>query len=360
MISVMREHPLVPPGRSPLVATAAIVAVLAALLFGAPPAHAAYGEYKVLLTEAYEAGPHTIGAQLAAFPEIKEIDYADTAEVVPSETELAKYDAVVSVGDSSYKHSIEWGNALATYVDGGGVVVQSAYDTWEGITNGFGRFESGGYQALLLGKNANESVSLATVDPASPLMVGVGALTSTDNTNSPLGTGAAVVATWTNGAPAVAFKGRVVDISAFLGDGYGTPPPFTGDFGRIIFNAVRMLGPQPPVVVPPVAPAPVVPVPSNAIKLGKLKLNEQKGTGVLSITVPGAGSLVMSGKGLKKATKVTAAAGSVNLPVKLTGRAKKALLELGKAKVKAALSFTPTGGTAGTKEKSLTLKKTLG
>jgi sugar lactone lactonase YvrE len=107
------------------------------------------------------------------------------------------------------------------------------------------------------------------------------------------------------------------------------------------------------------SPAPVT-GPSNAIKLGKVKLNKKKGAATLAVTVPGPGKLVLSGKGLKKATRTAKKAGSVSFVVKATGKAAKTLAKVGKVKLEAKVSFTPTGGTPGSQTKKLTLKKTLG
>jgi hypothetical protein len=341
-----------------------LVTVFAAFLLGTGSAHAAYGEYRVLMAEVYENGPHRLGDQLAAFPGVKEIDYVDTSEVTPTAAELAKYDLVVSVGDSNYADIEGWGNALADYVDGGGVVVQTAYDTWEDVGGTFGRLETGGYEPLLPGDNVNDTVELGTFDATSPLMQGVGKLLSSDNTESEAAAGATVVAKWTNGANAIAVKGRVVAISGFLGDNYGEEEIWDGNYGQVLFNALRTLGPQAPIPSP--APTPVVapvtppPPPPNLIKLGKLTRNETAGTAKLTVVVPAAGSLTLSGKGLKKATVTSTAVATLTVPVKLVGKKRKTLNKKGKAKATATLSFTPTGGTAGVKTRKLTLKKSLG
>ncbi len=119
--------------------------------------------------------------------------------------------------------------------------------------------------------------------------------------------------------------------------------------------------PNPAPLTPP-APAKVTPPPppSNAFKFGKLKLNEKKGTATLAVTVPGAGRLTLSGKGLKKASASAKQAGSVKLVVKAAGKAAKQLAANGKAKLKAKIAFTPAGGTTATQTKKLTLKKTTG
>jgi hypothetical protein len=59
----------------------------------------------------------------------------------------------------------------------------------------------------------------------------------------------------------------------------------------------------------------------------------------LIITVPGAGSLVLAGKGVKKASAQAKGPGNVTLPVKAAGKAKKKLDELGKLKL--ALRISP-------------------
>ena len=99
-------------------------------------------------------------------------------------------------------------------------------------------------------------------------------------------------------------------------------------------------------------------VPVNTIGLGKLKKNRKKGTAMLSVTVQAPGSLVLSGKGVKRITKIVPAAGTIGLPVKTTGAAKRKLGKSGKAKVKAQITFTPTGGVSKTEfEKVKLLKK---
>lgn len=111
----------------------------------------------------------------------------------------------------------------------------------------------------------------------------------------------------------------------------------------------------------PSGPSPLEPVakPSNRFKFGKLKLNRRKGTATLLVSVPGAGKLVLRGKGLKKATRAARRAGTVKLPLKPVGKARRKLLATGKAKLKAKVTFTPSGGSPLTRTRSLTLKKTV-
>jgi hypothetical protein len=120
-------------------------------------------------------------------------------------------------------------------------------------------------------------------------------------------------------------------------------------------------------VRPPVPPPPSLR--SNLLSLGKLKRNLHNGTAKLSVTVPGPGTLTLTGKGLVSqpptgsartaAAKAIAAAGTVKLTIKAKGTKQAKLDRTGKVVVKAKVTFTPTGGVANTATKSITLKKTL-
>jgi Tol biopolymer transport system component len=156
----------------------------------------------------------------------------------------------------------------------------------------------------------------------------------------------------------VAYQDAASKLEIARTDG-SAPAPLGFSTGRIAW------GVRPP--VPPVPPA--TPLPSNLLSLGKLKRNLHNGTAKLSVTVPGAGTLTLTGKGLVSqpptgsartaAAKAVAAAGTVKLTVKAKGTKKAKLDSTGKVVVKAKVTFTPTGGVANTATKLITLKKTL-
>ena len=107
---------------------------------------------------------------------------------------------------------------------------------------------------------------------------------------------------------------------------------------------------------------------SNRITFGKLQRNKKKGTARLPVTVPGKGTLALSGKGVKAqaagATAETsvAGAGTVLLPIKAKGKTRKRLFSTGKAKVRVSVTFTPTSDPAeppGTQTIKLKLRKKL-
>jgi hypothetical protein len=105
--------------------------------------------------------------------------------------------------------------------------------------------------------------------------------------------------------------------------------------------------------------------PSNTFTLGKVKRNRKKGTATLTVEdVPNPGELVLSGKGLRKAStsgalvaKTVTAPGDVTLKVRAKGKKKRKLNESGKVRVKANVTFTPTGGDPRTQSRKLMLKK---
>lgn len=392
-----------------------LVAALAAFLcFFGSEAKAAPGANQVLIAETSEEPAKKLGSQVAAFPDVARVDFADTENnPPPSAAQLAPYDLVVSIGDSTAFDNEAWGNALAAYVDGGGVVVSTTYDTWDGGGAPTGRWETGGYAPFLLGDNDNELTTLGSFDAASPLMRGVapGSLETELNTTNTLAPGATLVASWADGRPAVAFKGRVVNISAYIGDGYGEV--WNGNFGQIVVNAVRTLGKQ-RLTVANSNPAGGTVTGSGGISCGAvcsadfiyqspvaltatankgfafagftgactgatcaltmnaprsvtanfaaygfgkgIKRNKKKGTAKVPVTVAAPGTLVLSGKKIKQRTRAVPA-GTTKLTVAAKGKARKKLLKTGKVKVKLTLTFTPAGGMPATATKTIQLKR---
>jgi hypothetical protein len=99
--------------------------------------------------------------------------------------------------------------------------------------------------------------------------------------------------------------------------------------------------------------------PSNAFKLGKLKRNKKKGTAkqVVILPLPDAGTVTIKGKGLKSKTRRVTGAAKVKLPVIAKGKKRNALNRTGKAKLKAKVTYTPTGNALKTLKRKLKLLK---
>jgi hypothetical protein len=182
------------------------------------------GALNILLAENCPYAP--VKDAIAAQPGVANVTSFDTNAGTPTAADLATRDLVVSGADCSmYDDAALWGDRLAGYVDGGGAVLQAAYDN-RNVPNAHptGRFESGGYPPLLLGPNDNDPVTLGPVlVPNSPLMQGIGAFSSTGNTTTPLAPGATLLARWSDGRNAIAIKGRVVATSAQIQEASATP-----------------------------------------------------------------------------------------------------------------------------------------
>lgn len=95
--------------------------------------------------------------------------------------------------------------------------------------------------------------------------------------------------------------------------------------------------------------------PTNAIKFGKLTRNTGNGSAKLAIVVPGPGSLVLKGKGLKRVSRNPARAATVTLPIHAKGKSLAKLLTTGARKFTASIVFLPTGGTPNTRRRHLKL-----
>jgi hypothetical protein len=99
-----------------------------------------------------------------------------------------------------------------------------------------------------------------------------------------------------------------------------------------------------------------------SLDLGKLKRKKAKGTAVLPVTVPGAGTVSLSGKGVvdqpaAKGHRAKTATTTVKLRVKPAGKAKRKLNSSGKAKVTLVVTYVPAGGPAVTATKRVKLIK---
>jgi virginiamycin B lyase len=98
--------------------------------------------------------------------------------------------------------------------------------------------------------------------------------------------------------------------------------------------------------------------PSNHFRLGKVTKNKRRGTAKLKVIVPGAGELELARtRSVRGANKRAEAAGSVTLPVRPRGKARRKLDETGRARVAVKVTFSPDGGDPATKRTSITLVK---
>jgi hypothetical protein len=100
--------------------------------------------------------------------------------------------------------------------------------------------------------------------------------------------------------------------------------------------------------------------PTNTVTFGAITRNKRKGTATVTMSVPNAGQLSYAGTGVSVTGPVTvAAAGDVQLAVSALGKKRKKLKRKGKAGVSFTVTFTPTFGSTGNTNESLTLRKKL-
>jgi hypothetical protein len=94
------------------------------------------------------------------------------------------------------------------------------------------------------------------------------------------------------------------------------------------------------------------------VKFKKVTFNRKKGTATLRVAVTGAGRLDVYGKGVANAGRKRVS-GTAKIIVRTSGKARIKLRNTGKAKVKARVSYTPEGGKAIKRFKTIVLKKKL-
>ena len=101
--------------------------------------------------------------------------------------------------------------------------------------------------------------------------------------------------------------------------------------------------------------------PSHELTVGATTRNKKRGTATLTVSVPNPGQVTLSGSGVKGAgTPIPVAAkGDVAISIKATGKKRAKLFDKGKVTLNVGLSYTPTGGSAGTAATKVKLKKKL-
>jgi hypothetical protein len=209
-----------PVSRLTLVGACAVCALLVVVA----PTTAASTGLKVLVTGNCGGDPAKMATAIQGQSGIASATPFDTSATTPSLAQMEHFGLVVSLGDCTYADAETFGDNLADYVDDGGVVLQVAYDNWNGNVSDpnpspMGRFAGDGYAPLDLGPNANSSTTLGQLlKPNSPLLKGLGTFPTSHNTTTPLAAGATLLAKWADGRNAIAVKGRVVATSAATED----------------------------------------------------------------------------------------------------------------------------------------------
>jgi hypothetical protein len=114
-----------------------------------------------------------------------------------------------------------------------------------------------------------------------------------------------------------------------------------------------------PVIPDPKGKPKPKPKPSSDFSFGKLTRNRHRGTARLAVILSGPGTLSLKGKGLVAKQLSIPKAGTAMLPIKAKGSAKRQLIGKGKAKLKASITFTPSGDGPTAKTRAIKLVKKL-
>jgi sugar lactone lactonase YvrE len=106
--------------------------------------------------------------------------------------------------------------------------------------------------------------------------------------------------------------------------------------------------------------APVLKLPSNKFHFAGLVKKRSNGFAVLYVRVPGPGKVSLTGRGFRRLTRTARQATTVGLPVKPKVRLRHFLKQHGKGRIRAVVTFTPTGGIPRTLEKVIVLRRHRG
>ncbi len=198
---------------------------------------------RVLIVYAdYESPPATLRNGILAQTGVQTVDFYRADSTTPTLAQMMQYDVVVTFASLTvYADPSTLGNRLADYLDAHGIVVAFNF-TWDGSLREIGgRWQSGGYSPYEgFGQRVYSTGTLGSHNAAHPLMEGVTNLSAFYRGNLVLKPGAEQVAAWNDGLSLMAFKGRAVGVSAYVGDADGG---WSGDFARIVVNAGRWLRP---------------------------------------------------------------------------------------------------------------------
>ncbi|MEO8150361.1 MAG: kelch repeat-containing protein, partial [Bacteroidia bacterium] len=190
---------------------------------------------KILIAYADVAGPPTqLRNALLSTPGVIQVDLFDASAGIPALTLMQQYHIVVPFSNNPYSDPVALGNNLADYVDSNGTVVGIGFTFYNSPYGPSGRWITGNYSPYIPGSGLEATTrTLGTFTSGHPLMAGVSVLTSNYHNVVPVAGGATEVAQWNNGHSLIAFKGRVVGITAYI----GSQATWSGDFAKVIVNA---------------------------------------------------------------------------------------------------------------------------
>ena len=108
---------------------------------------------------------------------------------------------------------------------------------------------------------------------------------------------------------------------------------------------------------PPPGPGPSVGGQANGFRKAGVKRNRRRGTAIIRVQVPGAGTVHLQGKGVQPAFDATGVGGVLNLNVRPKDFTRSRLTATGRARVRLTLTYAPPGGSVTSLRLKLVLLK---
>jgi hypothetical protein len=185
-------------------------------------------------TDGVSATAH-IANELSATGDFASVTILDGSE---SQATLSGYRAILFY--TNVGGDIGFADKMTAYVQGGGSLVAATF-LWQadamGGTNGLGTLAPllpfSGYDG-----NYITQVTSVAVDPADPLLTGVGDLSAFYHDRTNLVPGARLIASWSDGTPLAAVDNDgVIGINLFPNDAYGY---VTGNYVQLFDNALTL------------------------------------------------------------------------------------------------------------------------
>ena len=264
---------------------------------GTPSPTPCGGPFRVLIVYADTVVPTSLPAALVAEPGIASVTLFDGGASTPSLAQLQQYDIVVPWSNTSWLDQTTLGNNLGSYLAGGGIVVALNFD-WYGSGQSILGTWSTTYTPFTNPGTTNFVAGTLGSCTFAPLCSGVSSLNAFYRETMTLAPGATLAATWNDSTPMIAYKGRAVAISAYVGD---SPANYSGQFSRVIANAGVWLAPPCPTPTPSPSATPTPP-PTVSIS--------GTATYCSNPTVPAVPGVTMTLTGTSSATTMTDGSGN--------------------------------------------------
>jgi hypothetical protein len=194
------------------------------------------GGLRVLIVQSDGQPASTLAANLLAEGATVVDDFDAYYNPAPTLAQLEQYDIVVAIDGFGWSEPTALGDNLHAYVFDGGAVVAFAF-TWSGAPYSIGgAWMTNDSPFNDYASETHVSATLGTCTFA-PLCDGVTSLQCNSREIPTLASGATAAGTWSDGTLMMAYKGRNMAISGWVGD----ESAWSGQFARIIMNAGRYL-----------------------------------------------------------------------------------------------------------------------